>query len=313
MKKKCLIYGNCQTHAVNHFLQMTAFADEYDIKHILCHQSPNLIDNENISNYDLIITQPISNFKENQCTRFILNNRKKHSKVFIFPSIYFKYYYLHQAYVRIHENNKLLKQLIPPMNIHDVNLLKSYMSIKDVRNLYCRYLEIVNHDNFYSEQDYLNEFQNSSYHLNNRENTCYNNFIKNHKNIFFIPVSEYISKFINKKLLFYTINHPTEELIKETVVDNILNILNIQNTLIYNLECNFLRYKVRLPMYNSILKLVNFDIKSLRESVVIPEFHSPFSNKIETVSLKKYFIHSVTIYRKPENQHYLNTKNFYYY
>ena len=96
MKKNILFYGNCQTGAIKEII--IDCIDDYNIITIPCFG--DLIEKETFLNYikeaDIIITQPIHpNYRETDYlhTEFILENANPDTKIVIFPSIYFNFYY----------------------------------------------------------------------------------------------------------------------------------------------------------------------------------------------------------------------------
>ena len=95
----------------------------------------------------------------------------------------------------------------------------------------------------------------------------------NNKNIFVLTSSEYIKNNYKDKLLFYSMNHPTKYVI-QNLCEQIIVILNINNTIKYNIDIldNYksILYKcIEEILYWNILKLLNLKKNSLLKKYIM--------------------------------------------
>jgi len=184
-----LFYGNCQTGSLIPILNLNC--KKYEIKNIPCFLD-NIEKNyflREIQKADIIITQPINpNYRNTDYlhTYFILENCKKTTKVIIFPSLYFDFYYIDLVYKSI--NNEILKI---PSDYHYNNLIECYKNKLDKQYFIENYVNNIDYKNI----DELEKIANDSLkELEKRENE-----IKKYNTII-ITVSEYIRENYKKKL-----------------------------------------------------------------------------------------------------------------
>lgn len=269
-------------NSLNNYTPITIFCNLTELK-----------ENEYLSiikNMDVIITQPISTNYRNKyylSTSYLLKNCKADAKIIIIPSLYFKFYYIDLKIKMINGDAPDQDILIDPCPYHYEYMIESYLQNKSIHT----YIdEIVNNVNLKTNEELEEIMSDSLNELKKRENNMLI-YDELHKNIDYIPVSNYIENNYKHKLLFYSINHPTKYLF-QYISEIILKILNLNNNIDYNLLPT--QNKLRCIMYKCIQNVVYFDIN----------LHKPCINDIEDINIisKMYY----DVYDKPNNKKYLN-------
>jgi len=250
--KNLLFYGNCQTGSLIPFLKN--YLNKYNVKNILCWH--DLIEKnyflEEIQKADVIITQPInSNYRgvDYLNTEFILNNCKKNTKIIIFPSLHFDFYYFDLIYKSLN-NNILLRD---PSDYHYGKLIECYKNSLDKQYFIDNY---INNLNYKSIEELENIANDSLKELERREN-----LMEEYSNIYpitIIKTVDFIRENYKKKLLFYSMNHPTKYLM-QFICTKILEILE-ENLNFIDLDIDPLYLNERGIIYKCIQNIVQFDI-----------------------------------------------------
>ena len=250
-----LFYGNCQLHAIKETLSLSK--TEYKIHSISCWMTD--INKENftdiIKQANIIITQPIQdNYRKLDylSTNYIINNSDINSKIIIFDSCHFNFYYFDLTYKFF--KNELLNK---PIDYHYNKMIESYINNNSIEYYIDNY---VNNENLKSSEELETIATNSLNELQKRYNENYDKYIINitNKNIYLISIYEFVKNNYKDKLLFYSMNHPTKYVI-QYICEEIIKILQIQNTINYNID-NLSNPKSIL--YKCIQKNVNFDINN---------------------------------------------------
>jgi hypothetical protein len=247
---RVLFYGNCQLYAIykilsmpNNFIQtcVECFSTEINEEEFL----------KIIKFSDIIITQPIKeNYREKQylSSKYILDNKSTNSIVIFFDSCHFNFYYPDLTYKTL--NNELLRN---PHDYHYDKIIEYYNNNKKIEDYIS---EIVNNVNLYSK-DYLETIANNSLkQLHNRYIKMTEDFSGG--NIFYITTHDFIKNNYKKKLLFYSMNHPTKYVLHFICIE-ICKILNLKHNI--NLNIDPLN-NVRCILYKSIQNNVDFDINN---------------------------------------------------
>lgn len=250
----------------NVFLK-TKLVDEYEFIYVVCHdKNKNNIESIDISDFDLIITQPIYDQTAAKQTLGILKRKKKDCIVIVIPSLYFHFYFPNLIYLKVDKSglNETIRapggkidQLVLPIAYHDKNLLDLHLKYKkDKKTIISKYKEALFSDKFYSEDAYLKYYQKSISNLEERF-LNYSELYKDFHPIYFIPITNYIKKNYRDGLLWHSNIHPKYNPVLKFVCHEIVSILN-KNT---NLPINFYSgdYENQLPLYQSISSLVNFN------------------------------------------------------
>ena len=144
-----------------------------------------------------------------------------------------------------------------PIDYHDKNLFDLYLKYgKDKKSIVDNYKEIVFSSNFYSEDIYLINYENSISDLKERF-TNFSNLYKDFHPIYFIPITDVIEKNYKDDLLWHSNIHPKYNPVLKFICTEILSILNKDA----NLPIDFYEgnYEHQLPLYQSISSLVNFN------------------------------------------------------
>ena len=253
--KKCLMYGNCQIGMIYRIFLNTFLINEYDLTYIRgYHDTQNNIESVDISDFDLIITQPVLQQIESKQTLSILKKKKKDCVVIVIHSLYFNFYFLNQTNLNIQND-----QLHLPMDYHDKNLIDLYLKYgQDKKIITDNYKEIVFSSNFYSEDIYLTNYKKNIRDLKERF-INFSNLYKNFHPIYFIPITEFIEKNYQDDLIWYSNIHPKYNPVLKFICTEILSIIDKD----INLQDDFDGgdYEDQLPLYQSISPLVNFNTK----------------------------------------------------
>jgi len=248
-KKICeniLYYGNCQTFAIKNILNLKNVIE----KNIECHSTTISKDDFDslLINADVIITQSISDNYRNLdylSTKYILSKCKKDCKIIIFDSCYFNLYHFDLTYKVV--NNIIIKE---PVDYHYNNLLQCYQNNLPFES----FLEIINNKNF-KTQDELEIIANNT--LTELLKRYYNNIEKyKNDNIYIISTYEYIKNNYKKKLLFYSMNHPTKDVL-QYIAEQIITILKFKNTINYNIDP---LSGIKCILYKCLENIVDFNV-----------------------------------------------------
>lgn len=288
--KKCLIYGNCQTSIITQVFLETNLVSEYDFIYINCYDNnKNNIEHIDISNFDLIITQPIYQQTEPKTTLGVLSKKKKDCIVIIIHSLHFHYYFPNLIYLKIKED-----QLNFPIAYHDKNLINLYLKYgKDEKSIIENYKELIFSNNFYDENIYSKFYQSSINDLKERF-LNHSNLYKDFYPIYFLPITDFIEKNYQDELLWHSHIHPRYDPVLKSICIEILSILNKETELPNNFYYG--DYDNQLPLYQSISSSVNFDTKNY----LIPKINKKLLDFEDFVSIY------LKIYSDNKNNKYLN-------
>ena len=248
MLTNILFYGNCQLYSC---LKTLNLSGDYNISLVECWTDE--INKEYftdlIINSDIIITQSINdNYRDVDylSTSYIQKFKKPDCKIIIFDSCYFDFYYFDLTYKMV--GNDVLHK---PIDYHYNKMIECYnnnMSIEHYIDNYVNNLDLKT-----SEE--LETLANNS--LNDLEDRYKNNKKKyGGDNVHIIPTYNYIKRNYKKKLLFYSMNHPSKYII-QYICEKIIDILQIENTMNYDIDT---LNNPKCILYKCISKVVNFDI-----------------------------------------------------
>lgn len=262
--KKILFYGNCQCGALKDIIIFPKKFNKVFIPCFLTKLNKNNFTNL-IKNFDIIITQPISDNYRNKfylSTKYLLNNCNKKCIIIIFDSCYFHFYYPDLTYIKFNNSTNYLQK---PIDYHYKHMIYSYknnLSISDYINNY------VNNINLYSIDELNNMATISLNDLYSRYLFSINNY-KLNDNIHIFTSHDFIKDNYKNILLFYSMNHPTKHLLY-FISNNISNIL-LKYNIIININYNIdVLSDPKCIIYKCIQNVVNFNIDE----------HLPFSHKI---------------------------------
>jgi hypothetical protein len=243
---KILYYGNCQVGAVSNTLGLSQF-----IKLIACWECDNMSNEEflgHIRQADIIITQPINNDykgKNYLSTEYIVKNCREDTKIFIFPSIYFEFYYPDLMYKVLDDGSHLNE----PSAYHYKCVIENYEKGLDF------ILENYTDNKNYKSYDELLDIAERSIKELKRREELMDDYIVINPAVKTIKVSDYIRQNYRDRLLFYSMNHPTLFVI-QYVAEKIKDELSF-GEINYNFDGLF--GNERGILYSCVQKCLNFD------------------------------------------------------
>lgn len=207
-----------------------------------------------IPSLDLIIIQPISDsYKDyhKYSTKSILSNVKKECVVIMFPSMYFTGYYPNI----IHDNMQSINMIV-----HDVNIIKKFISSNNKQTFVNECTNMVKDLNFYSKEHIMNNINNSINNLSKKELEAINKY--NPQN--FIKISTFILNNYMKQILFHSLNHQSK-----------FTYRHLSNEILRILQINITPYSENLDpqlrgesciMYECVKNVINKDFEKNRFS-----------------------------------------------
>jgi hypothetical protein len=269
MSINILFYGNCQVHAI---LKTLNLPSNYNIFHIACWKDhiTNEYFTDLIKKCDIIITQPVKeNYRgrEYLSTSYVIQHKKPTCKVIIFIGCYFSMYHFDLTYKQF--NNEPLTK---PIDYHYNTMIECYQNGKSIEYYINNY---VNNLDLKSSEELEKIAENNVTELYKRYTSAKETYESD--NIYFIGVHSYIKENYKNKLLFYSMNHPTKVVI-QYICEQIINILNIKNTM--NYEIDTFGAGCRCILYKCISKVVKFNIND----------HSPlWSNNTTNDTITKLY------------------------
>jgi hypothetical protein len=248
--KHILFYGNCQPGAVMNTLNIDN--NKYYTKYIKCWET--ILDEQSFLKYvlesDIIITQNINDGYRDKyylSTSFIINNAKKTTKIILFDSCHFDFYYVDLTYKTINGQH-----LDKPCDYHYNSIIECYKNNISIENYLLNY---VNNEKYKTNEELDDIAYKSLVELKNRYDTLKNTY-NNNNNVYFITIHDFVKENYKNKLLFYSMNHPTKYLL-QYISENIINILQIENSINYNIDS---LDSTKCILYKCIQKNVNFNI-----------------------------------------------------
>lgn len=243
-KKTVLIIGNCQTESIKRIMKSSkAFMQEFIILnipmiHMVTEEQVNVLKKckHIFANLNLCITQKISfnnAFSDFYSTENIKKIIGKDTKLVLIPTIFFDIYFpqtIHQEY-----QNEDLKQvgiLSFPYGDCILNELGKKYKKDDI-------LEITKSDRLFSENFLKWFYKYRIEQLKEREMSCD------------VHILDYILDNYQKRLLFYSKNHPTNEVLIE-LVKRLMQYLGY-----YDVNCE----DIELPALNTWQELIYPSVK----------------------------------------------------
>jgi hypothetical protein len=208
---------------------------------------------DSIKSSDVIITQPIKkNYREKDYvhTEFVLENSNKNTNIIIVPSLYFNFYYFDLTYKFFKEGSDK-KPIKNPSDYHYHSIIKSYNNNEKIKSIFENYID---NENLKSTEELEGTADQSIKELISREIEMLK--YKDIRNCSIVTISDFIRNNYKKKLLFYSMNHPSKHVFHH-VVDQIKKVLNVDS----NYEVDPLRNDYRGILYRCIQKVVEFNIQ----------------------------------------------------
>lgn len=267
-KKKAIIIANCQGQALYTLLKNTpVFTNEYELIHVqpihLLNDSHQSFLLKTISDIDLFIHQPISENYGIYATEALKKLLKPTARSISFPVVYFNGYNPETVYLK----NPAGKKLSLSMDYHDLNIMKMFIDEYSIEET----VSNLHSEHFYTPEILELNWLSSLQTLKGRE-----------KNLD-IQVSEYIEQHFKTHRLFFSMNHPSNELLFE-IIKQLFTLLQLE-TAIQSFPKQLLG-KTRLFIYPSLKQ--HFNIMS-EEKIIIEN---------QSYSLEKYIEKCFTEYRQ---------------
>ena len=266
MKKIFTIIGNCQSLGIAQLLRSNkVFENSYEYVFIKSIHEFEIEELEElykkiIPKLDLVIIQPIDrNYKNHvkYSTFEILSSVNIRCKKILFPSLYFSLYQPNLQYI-YHE--KIQSGILHiPSDYHDNCLIKIFIDKEDdkLRNYVDKYEYLINSETYFGEKLLMDLLESNICELKKRE-SFYHKYIPKNIECSIINSSEIISRFYNKQLLFYSVNHPTKFLLK-LICNEILKILKIdEENYPDNLDPLYVNV---IPIFKSLNQILDFDVE----------------------------------------------------
>lgn len=238
MKKKCIIYGNCQAEALKIFLpKQKKFEEEYDIislkpVHLLDQNDiPIIIDY--MKSIDLFIYQNISeNYRgmPELGSEYLKNIMKSGAQKISFPSIYFKGFNPELVTLKNIEGGNFISDFA----YIDINILN--LTIKGANQQ--EIIRTISKPSFYTSQFVVDNY-----------NSCIDELALREKNCDF-SISQYIKEFGQNARTFHVFNHPTA-----IILDNLSQRIFMKifdNKVEYDFFKKDVLSQTSYPIYNSV-------------------------------------------------------------
>lgn len=250
-KKIAIVYGNCQTRVIGRILKSNrSFRQDYvivTVPMVFEYETKKemleyLINDECFwKQVDLFVYQPVSEnnkFSPILCTDRVIDNLKETCKKVEILNLYFTGYFPQM----IVGGSKVLNELnqaglIPFGDKYIDGFIENGMNQEEIMN-------IVLDENFIGAAEIIQNAESSLAELERREQQAD------------VKITDYIKEHYQKKQLFYSCNHPNEELILE-YTNRLLKFLNYDETEIsipdYFISCGSLKGQ-DIPVYPSVIK-----------------------------------------------------------
>lgn len=294
--KKILFLGSCQASMMRGRFKQCKFSFEVVTQSKQVYNS-NDEDIDNLFNIlpeiDILVTQPVSDLhKSNEQKRHdagalssknIISKVKKNCKIIFIPVMYFN------GYIPQIIRPKLFKE----SHLHniDINLLRIYYKHRykntsnkiDNSKIINDFINIVNDTNFYNTNLIQEKINKSLENIKEREENIIKEYINNNDNIYLISIYEFMKNNYNNKLLFCTINHPTNELY-EYVFNKLLNLLDLKINKLLKIRY----HSDKTIIYSSVGKLLNFDCSDEKHIEDYAKLYISNFDKLHQKEFKKW-------------------------
>lgn len=255
-KKIAVIYGNCQTSAIGRILKANKsfrqdyvvvkipMVFEYETKREMLEYFSN--DDNFWNQVDLFIYQPVSEnnkFSPVLCTDRIINKLKETCKKVVILNLYFTGYFPQM----IVGGSKVLSEInqagmIPFGDKYIEGFIEDRINLEEIMN-------IVLDENFIGAEEIIQNAESSLAELERREQQTD------------IKITDYIKEHYQKKQLFYSCNHPNEELMLE-YTNRLLRFLDYDKmeigTADYFISCGSLKGQ-DIPVYPCVIKALGME------------------------------------------------------
>lgn len=243
-----LFYGNCQPDAIRkilcldpalyHATFLPCYLTDYDESAFL----------HLVTNSDIIVTQSIQDNYNNKpylSTSFVLQHAKKHTRIFLFDSCYFHFYYFDLTYVKLDGN-----RYHAPIDYHYTSMIECYNKKLPVET-YVR--DYVHNATLKTEEELEAIAERGLKELQDRYMLSKERYERD--NVYVFSIHDFVRDNYKKKLLFYSVNHPTKYLFHH-LCEEIQTHFGFPKTMDYDLDP--LR-SIQCILYACIQNHVTFD------------------------------------------------------
>lgn len=264
MKKKCMIYGNCQHTHLEHFLEQTAFTKYFDLIKVkdVYVKDKTFLDDDTLHSLDCFIFQHISHEfdpffnSDNICSKL----RDDCIRIAI-PNFWLSAYFPQNTRHCIVRPNK--KYSIAPSGLFpygDININNLLIAGISERNI----IEILKDPDFYDEKTVFSNMERTLATLESREKDFQID----------IPSVPWIREELTSQAICVTVNHPTREYFA-WLTDSILRFLGIYSKSAIDLQIFPFQRHIHTPIYPSVIKHLKLKfIRKNHEYVFYNEKHT---------------------------------------
>jgi len=265
LKKKCIVYGNCQTEPIRKYLMASStFNRIYTMIYVpsihRCNHETGLDQQylKTLYDCDLFIYQKVSqSYNYYLSSDYMLERLPSKCMKISFTNSYFSGYYPQYMH----------KKLYPYADKNIIKLLNEGCSKEEI-------ISILSDDNFYSYDEVKTNLENTIQELKRRDTELD------------ITLDDYIEQNYKDIQLFYTINHPSYHIIQYLTM-KILDKLEIPKIEISRIRLKDVHFKDHVhPIYPSVIKHLNLNfIKSEDKSFILNHipltFHDYLAKQID--------------------------------
>lgn len=255
MKKKALIYGNCQHTHLERMLGLSKFKDYFDfvsVPDVYCKSKTNL-DDETLASVDLFIYQHVSrNFDPFFCTDSIIERLGSKAELICIPNFWFSGYHPQNTKNPIKRRNS--KFSISPSGIFpygDKYIIEALQNDKSIQTI----KRELSSPDFISQNDIEQNIMSSIDNLRDREK------------LFGVTIksTDFILNNFKKTQLCYSVNHPTKEYFL-WLVNELLDYLDIKSDATDIKYYPFTKNHIHVPLYPALIKCLGIDFVSSNPS-----------------------------------------------
>lgn len=233
----CCFIGTCQIKAISDILsENEQFCSKYNIKNVTEVHKSSINEIEKLfkrKDIDLFICQPIStNYRKGIIsTERLLQNFK--CEIIMIPFIYFDGYFPGISYLYDENGNKVQKY---GLNYYDKNILNHVLENINFNKVENYLIEnhnfeenlkriefLINDTDYYGKKECIRKVEASLKKLEIRELFPYD-----YKKPVDVKISDFIRENYKNKRLFFTMNHPTDEVLYE-ITNRIMKKLNLNS------------------------------------------------------------------------------------
>ena len=275
-KKRFTSFGNCQAHPI---AQILMFDEQFNrhFEYVPFKKPAYMLtaDDQNyvfdlVSSVDMFLHQNVGEaFGKMFSSDNLRGITKPNCQLISFPSIYFSGYTPEINYLRF-----IGGAINSFSDYHDINVLSYFVKnpVTCLQNSLAQYQA----DDYYSPDEVLDNAANTLLNLKEREQDCT------------IKVGGFIQQHWRDKRLFFSMNHPSNEVLNE-VVKQVSEQLTLPKPEAY---CGAeMLGDTHLPIYHSVQKLMNFEdqpsIKVRKNEMDLAEYFKRNINTYEGIPVSK--------------------------